>query len=335
MSTTTDRRAPSSAARASAGAETETAVVVRDLRDVADDVRQVTLASADGTPLPPWAPGAHIDLVLADGLVRQYSLCGEVQDRHEWRLGVLREPKGRGGSAYVHDRLAVGDRLLARGPRNHFAWEPAREHVFVAGGIGITPIIPMLARAADAGVEWTLHYGGRARSSMAFADDLLERYGDRIVLHPQDEEGLLDLPALVGDPRPGLSVHACGPPPLLDALAEVCSAHPEGTLHVERFVPRADATAGGDRFEVELAGDGRVLEVGAGESILEVLERSGVEILSSCREGTCGTCETDVLEGRVEHRDTLLTPAERAANDVMFVCVSRAEPGCPRLVLDR
>jgi ferredoxin-NADP reductase len=315
--------------------ETESTVVVAGLRTVADGVRELTLVPSNGTPLPSWAPGAHIDLILDDGLVRQYSLCGPVEDHDHWTVAVLREPEGTGGSAYVHDKLEVGDRLLTHGPRNHFPWEPGGEHVFVAGGIGITPIVPMLAAADAAGVEWVLHYGGRTRDSMAYADELAERYGDRVVLHPQDVEGLLDLPAILGGPREGLVVHACGPPALLDALEEACQEFPEGTLHLERFVAAEGAHDAGDRFEVELASDGRVLEVGENESILEVLERAGVDILSSCREGTCGTCETDVLEGRVEHRDTMLTPAERAANDVMFVCVSRAEHGCPRLVIDR
>ena len=315
-------------------AETELDVVVEALDAVADGVRRLRLVPADGDTLPEWAPGAHIDLVLADGLVRQYSLCGDVADRSAWTVAVLREPDGRGGSAHVHDRVALQDRLVARGPRNHFPWEPGEEHVFVAGGIGITPIVPMLAGADAAGVDWVLHYGGRTRASMAFADELTEQYGDRVVLHPQDDEGLLDLGAVVGGARPGLRVHACGPPPLLDALATHCADHPEGTLHVERFVPLEAASAGGDAFEVELESDGRVLPVAPDRSVLEVLEEAGVPILSSCREGTCGTCETGVVEGRVEHRDALLDASERAANDVMFVCVSRAETGCPRLVLE-
>nr|WP_258052946.1 PDR/VanB family oxidoreductase [Streptomyces sp. Ru73] len=303
---------------------------------MAADVRLLELRSADGGELPAWSAGAHIDLLLDDGLVRQYSLCGDPADRGRWQVAVLREPEGRGGSAHVHDKLCAGDPVGARGPRNHFALEPAGAYVFVAGGIGVTPILPMLAAADAAGADWRLHYGGRTRASMAFVDDLVARYGDRVVVRPQDETGLLDVTGIVAGRPDGALIYCCGPGPLLDAMATGCATLPAGTLRTERFTaPEADPDAVSEGFEVELADSGQVLQVPAGKSILDVLEDAGIEILSSCREGTCGTCETGVLSGTVDHRDTLLTPDERAANDVMFVCVSRAAPGCPRLVLER
>jgi ferredoxin-NADP reductase len=296
-------------------------VVVLDLRD------------PSGTELPAWAPGAHLDVVLPGGLSRQYSLCGDPADRSVWRIAVLREPESRGGSAHLHEQLAEGAEVDVRGPRNHFPLVPARHYLFIAGGIGITPVLPMLLAAEASGADWELHYGGRSRRSMAFLESLEEATGRRVTLHPQDEVGLIDLDRLLGTPRPDMLVYCCGPEPLLTAVEERCAAWPEGSLHVERFTPKdvGDPVMTGS-FEVELVTSGLVLTVPPEKSVLQVVDEAGVSVLSSCQEGTCGTCETTVLEGVVDHRDSLLTPAERAANDTMFICVSRA--ACPRLVLD-
>ena len=311
--------------------ETESDLVVAARTEAASGVVALDLRDPSGADLPSWRAGAHVDLVLAPDLVRQYSLCGDVADRRTWRIAVLREPAGRGGSVHVHERLRPGDTVRVRGPRNHFALEPAARYEFIAGGIGITPLLPMLAEAA--GTPWRLTYGGRNAASMAFASALVESYGDRVVLRPQDEHGLLDLDGLLSEPVPGTLVYCCGPAPLLDAVEKRCVDWPDGSLHVERFAPvdvgepvRAAA------FEVELSLSGGTLTVPPHKSVLEVLEEHGVDILSSCREGTCGTCETGVLAGSVDHRDSLLTPAERAADDTMFVCVSRA--ACAKLVLE-
>ncbi|MDS0134407.1 MULTISPECIES: PDR/VanB family oxidoreductase [unclassified Amycolatopsis] len=297
-------------------------LVVDRKEDVADGVVALTLRFPGGEPLPLWEPGAHIDLVLP-GFVRQYSLCGDPADRSAYRVAVLHERDGRGGSAYVHDKLSAGDRVSVSGPRNHFALVEAARYLFIAGGIGITPILPMLDRAGD---DWQLVYGGRTRSSMAFTAELAA-HGDRVSFRPQDEHGLLDLSSLLTDVRPGTAVYCCGPEPLLAAVEALNPAD----LHVERFTPVSDE---GPRtaFEVELAGSGVVLPVPADRSILEVVEEAGVTVLSSCREGTCGTCETGVLGGEPDHRDSVLTADERLENEVMMLCVSRA---CsPRLVLD-
>jgi ferredoxin-NADP reductase len=305
-------------ARRTSGAE---GVAVLELRDPA------------GADLPAWSPGAHVDLKLPGGLVRQYSLCGDPHDRSAWQIGVLREPESRGGSAYVYDEIREGDEIDVRGPRNNFELVPAPRYVFIAGGIGITPILPMAAAAEEAGAEWEFHYGGRTRTSMAFRDALDAAHGPRISLHPQDEVGLIDLERILGTPRPDTLVYCCGPEPLLRAVETVCAGWPAGTLHVERFAPKeqGERVLSGD-FEVELALSGQTLTVPPDRSILEVVEEAGVPVLSSCQEGTCGTCETPVLEGEVDHRDSLLTPEERAANDTMFICVSRA--ACPKLVLE-
>ncbi|MEN3540828.1 PDR/VanB family oxidoreductase [Microbispora sp. ZYX-F-249] len=299
----------------------------------AEGVVLLRLVRPDGGPLPPWTPGAHVDLLLAPGLVRQYSLCGDPADPSAFQVAVLREPAGRGGSAYVHDRVAEGDTIRVRGPRNRFALAESSRYLFVAGGIGVTPILPMVEEAARRGADWRLVYGGRTRASMAFADRLARDHPGRVELCPQDETGLLDLDALLGVPRAGTLVYCCGPEPLLAAAKERCASWPEGALRVERFAPAATDEAGPSAaFEVELALTGTTLTVPEDRSILEVVEEAGVAVLSSCREGTCGTCETVVLDGVPDHRDHLLTEQERAAGDVMFVCVSRARS--PRLVLE-
>jgi ferredoxin-NADP reductase len=304
----------------------------------AEGVAVLELRDPTGGDLPAWSPGAHVDLNLPGGMVRQYSLCGDPQDRSVWQVGVLREPAGRGGSAFVHDEVAEGAEIDVRGPRNNFELAPSPRYVFIAGGIGITPILPMAAAAEEAGAEWEFHYGGRSRASMAFLDalDALEArtgHGLRVTLHPQDEVGLIDLQRILGTPRPDTLVYCCGPEPLLTAVEGICADWPAGALHVERFSPKeqGERVLSGD-FEVELTLSGRTLTVPPDKSILEVVEEAGIPVLSSCQEGTCGTCETPVLAGEVDHRDSLLSPDEQAANDAMFICVSRA--ACPKLVLE-
>lgn len=300
---------------------------------VADGVVALDLRDPSGAALPAWAPGAHVDLVLAPDLVRQYSLCGDPSDPGVWRIGVLREPEGRGGSEFVHEKLREGDVVDVRGPRNNFPLEPAPRYAFIVGGIGITPILPMVATAAAAGADWQLHYGGRTRGSMAFREFLTGSYGDRVAVRPQDEVGLLDLDAVLETPEPGTLVYCCGPEPLLRAVEARCASWPAGALHVERFAAQEQGPpVRQGAFEVELARSGVVLPVPVDASVLNVLEEAGVRVLSSCREGICGTCETAVLAGEVDHRDSLLTPEERAASTTMFPCVSRA--ASPRLVLD-
>ncbi|HVV12983.1 PDR/VanB family oxidoreductase [Amycolatopsis sp.] len=310
---------------------TELDLLVARKEILAEGVVRLTLRDPSGAPLPAWEPGAHVDLVPRPDLVRQYSLCGDPADRSALTVAVLREQHGRGGSRYVHDELSEGDRLRIRGPRNHFALAEARRYLFIAGGIGITPIVPMLAAAEARGADWRLVYGGRTRASMAFREELCTAYGDRVSVWPQDEMGLLDLDGLLAEPRTDTAVYCCGPEPLLAAVEERCGAWPPGALHVERFSPKESAAPNGS-FEVELAQSGRVVKVPENMSILQAIEDAGVTVLSSCREGTCGTCETSVLEGVPEHRDSLLTDEERAANDTMMICVSRCAAG--RLVLD-
>ena len=306
-------------------------LVVQRRTDVADDTITLTLAAPDGSDLPAWEPGAHIDLELGCGQTRQYSLCGDPSDRSSYTVAVLNEPASRGGSRFIHQEVYAGVPIRVRGPRNHFRLEPTERYTFVAGGVGITPILPMIAAAEARGADWELHYGGRTRSSMAFAADLVARYGDRVRLQPQDEVGLLDLAAVRDRGRSGGLIYCCGPEPLLVALEESC-AGVAGQVRLERFHAKEQDFGPDSPFEVELAESGMTVQVQPGVSIMETLRGAGVQVPSSCEEGTCGTCETGVLSGEVDHRDSLLTPAEQAGNDCMMICVSRAK--CARLVLE-
>ncbi len=314
--------AAGAAARAAAVHELEVEVTAREA--VAEGVVALELRRPGGGELPAWQPGAHVDLVLDTDLERQYSLCGDPADRAVWRIAVLREPDSRGGSERVHTTVAVGDVLTARGPRNGFALEPAQRYLFVAGGIGITPILPMIHAADAAGADWTLVYGGRRTASMAFRDRV-GVYGERVRLHPEDTHGLLPLDELLGRPGADTLVYCCGPEPLLRAVERCCAEWPRGALHVERFAPKEMAapvrTA---TFQVRCARSRIEVDVGPDESVLEALERAGAPVPSSCREGTCGTCESPVLAGRPDHRDSLLSEEEQEAGDVVLVCVSRS-----------
>ncbi len=315
--------------------ETMTEAVVAAKDDVSDGVCTLTLRPTSGMPFPTWQPGSHIDLVVpgVTGVKsRQYSLSGDPADPATYRLGILREPLSRGTSEYVHAGLTAGDIVRVVGPRNHFRLVDSPRYVFVAGGIGITPILPMIREAQARGADWHLTYGGRTRASMAFLDELLA-YGDRVTIAPQDEVGLLDLPAILGAPHEDTKIYCCGPGPLLDAVEIASLDWPRGTLHTERFAAKPlTEPVRSDAFEVELRASGRTITVRPDVSVLDAIAEAGVPTVSSCNEGTCGTCETTVLEGIPDHRDSVLEDTEREANDCMMICVSRSCTA--KLVLD-
>jgi ferredoxin-NADP reductase len=300
---------------------------------VAEDVMEFVLEAEDGGPLPEWEPGAHLDLVLDEATVRQYSLSGDPADPGVYRIAVLREPDGRGGSRRVHDELHPGDTVLIRGPRNHFPLAACAAYVFVAGGIGITPLLPMIRRVAGSGASWQVHYAGRSLARMAYLDELagLGAGPDAVHVAPSSEGARIDLDAVLGAAPTGASVYCCGPASLITAAE--AAAHRYGLAYrAERFVPadRADTVDG--PFGVRLATSGLDLDVPVGRSLLEVLLDAGIDVPSSCEEGTCGTCEVGVLDGVPDHRDSILTAQEQAAGDRMYVCVSRSCTA--RLVLD-
>ncbi|MGW6062349.1 PDR/VanB family oxidoreductase [Streptomyces sp. NPDC055189] len=308
--------------------ESELTLLVRRMTWEADGVLSVELAHPDGKPLPAWSPGAHLDLHTG-GHVRQYSLCGDPRNTASYRIGVLNEASSRGGSRHVHTRLRPGQTVTASEPRNHFVLEDAPGYLFIAGGIGITPLLAMAREAARRGAGWRMVYGGRNRGSMAFTDELASLDGD-LELVPQDELGHIDLgTALAGLPD-GALVYCCGPEPLLAAVEAVA---PADRLRVERFAaPVVERSGDESAFEVECRRSGVTLSVGEDTSVLQAAEAAGLSVTSSCQEGICGSCETRVLDGTPDHRDFLLSEAEHAANASMMICVSRCASG--RLVLD-
>ncbi|WP_030693499.1 PDR/VanB family oxidoreductase [Streptomyces globisporus] len=311
-------------------------LLVRRMTWEADDVLSVELVSPYGKPLPDWTPGAHIDLHAGDQ-VRQYSLCGDPADTTYYRIAVLKSPDSRGGSSFVHDELRPGATVTVRGPRNHFALADADAYVFVAGGIGVTPLLAQAREAGVRGKPWQLWYAGRSRSTMAFGEELtaLAAHGGTVELHPKDERGRMDLRQVLGRLPEGAHVYCCGPQALMDGALEVCEELGiADRLHVERFAGVAvPAPEGGESsFEVECVRSGQTVTVGPDESIVDVLDDAGIYVDASCREGVCGTCETGVLDGVPDHRDSLLSPAEQEAGDVMMICVSRC--ASKRLVLD-
>lgn len=308
-------------------------IVVDKVTDEATDVRSFVLRDARGAPLPAWAPGAHVDVMLPSGLARQYSLCGDESDLGSYRVAVLRQPDGL-VSLQLHADDLLGTTLRLGGPRNHFELVDAPGYRFIAGGIGITPILAMATSVARTGRPWRLTYGGRTRDSMAFIDELAAIPGGELVIAPEDEDGILPLRELVADTPEGHAIYACGPDGMLKALEGECIAQNRtADLHLERFTkaePAAPAATGG--FEVELRASGMVLDIPPDRSILEVVREALPDVMFSCEEGFCGLCETRVLEGVPEHHDSVLTDADRARGDTMMICVGRT--ACRRLVLD-
>ncbi|SDJ38132.1 PDR/VanB family oxidoreductase [Streptomyces indicus] len=304
-------------------------LLVRRMTWEADGVLSVELVHPDGKPLAPWSPGSHLDLHVG-GHIRQYSLCGDPADATRYRVAVLNEPSSRGGSRHVHTKLRPGQSVTVAGPRNHYALEPAGSYLFIAGGIGITPILAHARQAEREGIPYRLIHGGRSRASMAFGTELAALDGGEVTFVPQDEQGHIDLAAaLAGLPADAL-VYCCGPAPLLDAVEAAC---PAGQLRTERFAaPIVERTGDDAAFEVEFRASGTTATVPAGLSILEAAERAGVQAASSCRDGICGTCETRVLAGTPDHRDFLLSDAEKESAETMMICVSRCSSD--RLVLD-
>jgi ferredoxin-NADP reductase len=312
------------------------ALTVADRRVVAHD-QDVIALTLTGEHLARWRPGAHIDIHLPSGLVRQYSLCGDPETPDCYRIAVRRIPDGGGGSIEMHD-LTVGARVTTHGPRNAFPLtvpgygSPARRFRFIAGGIGITPILPMLRLAHGRDVDWSMIYAGRSRDSLPFVDEVSE-FGDRVAIRTDDTNGLPTAEELLGDCSDGTAVYACGPAPMLTAIRSELAGRDDVELHFERFA--APPVVDGTEFTVAVASTGETVRVGAEETLLSALNRSGVHASYSCQQGFCGTCRTRVLSvlgGPVDHRDTLLTDPERD-NGLMLICTSRAADGS-HLTLD-
>ncbi len=298
------------------------------------DVISLLLTAPDGRALPSWRPGAHLDLELPSGRLRQYSLCGDPADRHAYRIAVRRIPDGGGGSREVHDALAAGSEVTVRGPRNAFPFvlpgygsDAARVH-FVAGGIGVTPILPMVRMAQRLGVDWSMVYTGRSRDTIPFLDEL-EALGPRVRVRTDDEFGLPAAADLLAGIGPDTAVYCCGPVPMTAAIAAAVREMTGVELHSERF--SAPPVVAGTAFEVELVRTGEVIAIPADRTVLEEVLKVRPDRPYSCRQGFCRTCRVTALSGNMDHRDTVLTDAERADGELL-ICVSRCAG--ERLVLD-
>ena len=307
------------------------------IRDETDRIKTLFLDRADGLPLPAFDAGAHVDLYLPNGMVRQYSLLNDPAESGPYVLGVLRELRSRGGSEWVHQHIETGLVLKAAGPRNNFPLAQARRHLLIAGGIGVTPMLSMAAALHRLGEDFHRHYCTRSPEQTAYLDRIAAAGWDgRMALtHDGGDPGQgLDVRALLSHQREGDHVYCCGPAGLMGAVREASGHWATGTVHFEWFTPDEIAVPANDRqaFTVVLARSDRVLKVPADASIVQVLADNGIVVDTLCEEGICGTCITNVLEGEPEHHDSVLTDAEKASNRLMTVCCSRAKGD--RLVLD-
>ncbi|MCC6827336.1 MAG: oxidoreductase [Novosphingobium sp.] len=301
-------------------------LVVSDIRAEARDIVSIELRAVTGGTLPPFTAGAHLELLLPNGLVRQYSLCNDPAESDRYVIGVGRSRPSRGGSEFLHGAIRRGDVLRSRPPRNHFPMvEDAPAHFFVAGGIGITPVLAMIRTCLANGTPWHLLYIARSRSRAAFLEDLAD-HAASVTLHFDDEAGgLCDVSALVGAAPADAPVYCCGPAPLMAAVEAAVADRPPELVRFEYFAPRAQedlAPAGG--FTLRLSKRGISIPVAAEQTILEALEAHGIEISWACREGVCGSCELGIVSGVADHRDSFLSRQERESNKTIVTCCSRA-----------
>jgi len=308
----------------------ELSLVVDEVRIEAQDVRSLRLVATGGSELPSWQPGSHLDVLLPSGRRRQYSLCGDLADRSSYRIAVRRIADGGGGSRELHDSVSTGSALTVRGPRNAFPYVDAPGYLFIAGGIGITPILPMVKQAAASGRPWQLVYTGRSPASMPFLAELTALDPARVRLRPYDQYGFPSTGAELLQYAPaGATVYCCAPPITMANVRRDRPASAAAAVHFERFT--TPPIVGGAPFEIELQRSKRVLAVPADRSALDVIRDTVPDVAYSCRQGFCGTCRTRVISGEIDHRDRVLTDRERT--DTMTICVSRGRNA--RIVLDR
>lgn len=302
----------------------------------AEGICSFELVAHDGEELPAFSAGAHIDVHVGPGLIRQYSLSNDPSERKRYRIAVLREPASRGGSAAMHTHVQPGDVLRVSAPRNHFPLTEGPRSLLLAGGIGITPILAMARALHTAGRPFELHYCGRSASRMAFLEELrAAAFSRNVTLHPDDDpQQKFDAAAVLANPVHDTHLYVCGPTGFMDHVLGTARNRgwAEAQLHREYFSGTTTALATDGSFEVRLASSGLSCQVPPGKTVIEILAANGVEIPTSCEAGVCGTCLTRVLEGVPDHRDTFLTDAERTANDQFTPCCSRALS--PLLVLD-
>lgn len=299
-----------------------------DRKQLCEDIISLVLVPLGSNEFPSWDPGAHAEIALAmpnETVYRHYSLCGDYTDKSNLQIAILLEKDGRGGSAYIHQNFKVGDEVMISYMRNHFAFQPRKKCIFIAGGIGITPILPMIQKADEMQIDWKLIYTVRERSRLIFLDQLAKYDADRIVLNGDKEDGYINLDNILSTADEYTSVYSCGPQKLLNALEEKSTQN--GTLwdlKIERFTAQPVDNSHNKSFEVVIHSTGERLQIPADKSILEVLKEKGFKVNSSCKNGVCGSCETVVISGLPDHRDSVLSDDEKADNETMMICVSRA-----------
>lgn len=303
----------------------------------AEEIVSLELASVDGKPLPSFSAGAHIDLYVRDGLIRQYSLLNDSGEQHRYVIGVLKDPESRGGSVAVHDDIKQGDTIQISSPKNHFELVHAKRSLLFAGGIGITPILCMARRLSSINADFEMHYNSRSPERMAFREAIGgSSFADKVHFHFDngDDAQKLDLGPLLANPQPDTHLYVCGPTGYIDFVVNTAkqAGWATGNIHLEYFGAAEVDTSGDESFEVKIASTGQTFTIPADKPITQVLDEAGVFIPVSCEEGVCGTCLTRVLEGTPDHRDLYLTDAEHAANDQFTPCCSRSKG--PLLVLD-
>ncbi|MFK7831166.1 MAG: 2Fe-2S iron-sulfur cluster-binding protein [Congregibacter sp.] len=304
----------------------------------AQDIVSLELVSPTGKPLPAFTAGAHIDVHVPGGPVRQYSLCNDPSDTHRYVLGILDDPASRGGSSAIHAQVHEGDLLTISEPRNNFPLvESAQHSLLLAGGIGVTPILCMARRLSNLGRPFEMHYCTRSRAATAFEAHIADSHFAASVQHHFDdgaEDQLLNIPQLLASPKDGVHLYVCGPGGFMDAVLAASreAGWPESQLHYEFFTADVGAKDGDRGFDLVLAKTGATVTVGADETAISALAAAGIEVPVSCEQGVCGTCLTKVLQGEPEHRDLYLTPDEQAANDQFLPCCSRSQT--PILVVE-
>jgi ferredoxin-NADP reductase len=295
-------------------------LVVESIAVQSGDIVSLELVDPTGASLPAWEPGAHIDLQLVTRQQRQYTLCGDPADLRSYRIAVLREELSRGASMYIHSYLRAGRTVHASAPRNLFPVLPAERYLLLAAGIGITPILPMARALAAGGADWSLNYAVRSDAHLPFRDELAA-LGDRVTVTSRERTGRLDLARLLAEPQDGVAVYSCGPARFTDAVEAAMAHWPRGSLHLERFEPRAVVARPNAPFTVRLARSGGSVDVPAEQSMLQALNARDIPVPGSCLRGVCGSCVVRVLDGAVDHRDSLTSGDETA---VVYPCVSRA-----------
>ena len=302
------------------------ALQVASRREIARGIHEFELRQPDGSELPEFAPGAHLDVLTPSGLVRKYSLCNSALERDCYRIAVKHEAASRGGSASMAEQLQVGDTLPCGLPDNAFALAPkARQHLLIAGGIGITPILAMARWLKETGEgRFKLVYCSRDADTTAYLDELqTPEWRGLVTVHHDggDPDQMLDLWPLLENPK-GAHVYCCGPRGLMESVRDMTGHWPAGSVHFESFGAEARDTRANTPFTIHLARHGVTLPVAADQTILEVVRDHGIAVPSSCESGTCGSCRTRLLDGQADHRDMVLLPEEH--DDTIMVCVSRA-----------